>query len=162
MLARVVALLLAPVAALWARRRERAILRDGRPLDERELDDARRAGVAAPERVRIAVADVVPPKLHPLLDRIGRRLGLVSPFTSGMSLRYGIYIRAGHGDCRELLAHELAHTAQYERLGGLWPFMVGYLYECLSVGYPNGPLEREAADVSCRICGSADESTSRT
>jgi hypothetical protein len=149
---RLLVLLLAPVAAIWAYRRERAILRDGRPLKASELADARRAGVHAPERVRIAVVPIVPPHLHPWLDAIGTRLRIVSPLTSGMSLRYGIYVRAGHSDSRELLVHELAHTAQYERIGGFWRFMVQYLHECLAVGYPNGPLEREAAETSCRIC----------
>jgi hypothetical protein len=36
------------------------------------------------------------------------------------------------------------HTAQYERLGGIEPFLRQYLRECLTIGYPEAPLEQEA------------------
>lgn len=45
---------------------------------------------------------------------------------------------------RRLLAHELAHVAQYERLGGFHEFLKQYLEECISPGYPLGDLEQEA------------------
>jgi hypothetical protein len=62
-----------------------------------------------------------------------------------MSLRYGIFIRSDCWGDRQLVIHELAHTAQYERLGGIWPFLKLYLSECLvTPGYPFGPLEQEA------------------
>jgi hypothetical protein len=50
-----------------------------------------------------------------------------------------------------LVVHELAHTAQYERLGGFHPFLSAYLGECLTVGYPNGPLEQEAKEWERKI-----------
>jgi len=47
-----------------------------------------------------------------------------------------------------LVVHELAHTWQYERLGGLRPFLKQYLYECLvAPGYPFGHLEQEAKSI---------------
>jgi hypothetical protein len=37
---------------------------------------------------------------------------------------------------------------QYERLGGIRPFLKLYLYECLvTPGYPFGPLEQEAIQI---------------
>ena len=45
---------------------------------------------------------------------------------------------------RQLLAHELAHVAQYERLGGFREFLKQYLEECINPGYPLGDLELEA------------------
>lgn len=42
------------------------------------------------------------------------------------------------------LAHELAHVAQYERLGGFYGFLKQYLEECINPGYPLGALEQEA------------------
>ena len=54
-----------------------------------------------------------------------------------------------------LVVHELAHTAQYERLGGFKPFLKAYLEEWLTVGYPNGPLEQEAKQWETKILGSS-------
>jgi len=61
-----------------------------------------------------------------------------------MTLRYGIFIRQEHGGDRRLLVHELAHVAQYERLGGFREFLKQYLEECINPGYPLGDLELEA------------------
>ena len=49
--------------------------------------------------------------------------------------------------------HELAHTAQYERLGGILPFLREYLFECLTSGYSEAPMEQEANEVAARVCG---------
>ncbi|HEX4665027.1 MAG TPA: hypothetical protein VH207_00400 [Chthoniobacterales bacterium] len=57
-------------------------------------------------------------------------------------------------DCwrdRALVAHELAHTAQYERLGGIAPFLKQYLFECLTIGYPAAPMEQEAIAEARRL-----------
>src|ERR1017187_6058169 len=43
---------------------------------------------------------------------------LISPSTGGMTLRYGIFIRTDCWGQRPIIAHELVHTSQYERLGG--------------------------------------------
>ena len=51
------------------------------------------------------------------------------------------------------MVHELAHTIQYERLGGIKPFLRAYLEECLSLGYPNGPLEQKAKEWEGKILG---------
>jgi len=52
------------------------------------------------------------------------------------------------------LVHELVHTGQYERLGGVRPFLERYLRECLTIGYPMGALEQEAIRIAEEICGS--------
>jgi hypothetical protein len=49
------------------------------------------------------------------------------------------------------VAHELAHVVQYERFGGIAPFLRAYFRECLDPGYPLGPLEQEAAREAARI-----------
>jgi hypothetical protein len=64
--------------------------------------------------------------------------------TAGLTLRYGILVRHDWWRDRRLVAHELAHVAQYERLGGIAPFLRVYLRECLIEGYPAGALEQEA------------------
>ena len=92
---------------------------------------------------------------NPILRAAAETTGLLSPFTIGLTLRYGIYIREDSWGDRKLVAHELVHTHQYERLGGFSPFLTAYLQECLTPpGYPHGPLEREADRISNEICGS--------
>lgn len=61
-----------------------------------------------------------------------------------MTLRYGIFIHTDHWGDSRLLVHELAHVAQYERLGGFHGFLFQYLQECINPGYPYGSLELEA------------------
>ena len=68
-----------------------------------------------------------------------------------MALRYGIVIREEHWGDRRLLTHELAHVAQYERLGGFRGFLKQYLEECINPGYPLGDLELEAKQAVSRI-----------
>ncbi len=64
-----------------------------------------------------------------------------------MALGYGIFVRAEQGSSRRLLVHELAHVAQYERLG-VRPFLKLYLHQCLTSGYPHGLLEAEAKQIA--------------
>jgi hypothetical protein len=51
--------------------------------------------------------------------------------------------------------HELVHTAQYERLGGIVAFLRKYLSECATSGYRAAPLEEEAIAVAQRIQSSS-------
>jgi hypothetical protein len=56
-----------------------------------------------------------------------------------------------------MVIHELGHTAQYERLGGFEPFLRRYLFECLTIGYPEAPMEQEVIELTARICGSQQQ-----
>lgn len=132
------------LAAAWAEQHEALILASGSPLSGSQLADARQAGVAEPERVRLLAAPTIPMPEHPILRAAGEATGLISPFTAGLTLRYGIYIRSDFIGDRFLIAHELVHTGQYERLGSITGFLRQYLHECLSIGYPAAPMEREA------------------
>jgi len=81
----------------------------------------------------------------------------LSPLTRGLTLRYGIFIRS---DCRSdqtMIIHELGHTAQYERLGGFEPFLRRYIFECLTIGYPEAPLEQEVIAFTARVSGSQEQ-----
>ncbi|CAN5723625.1 hypothetical protein BH20VER1_BH20VER1_32160 [soil metagenome] len=129
-----------PIASTWARRQERRILRAGVPLDERQLADARLVGIVQPERIRLLIVDKIPP-----------RVPLSASSTIGMALGYGIFLRRDYCGNRALLLHELAHTAQYERLG-FRGFLRRYLDECLTCGYPGGALEMEASRVAEELC----------
>lgn len=144
---------LLPLAVAWAAEQEKVILRSGVPLTEAQLADARRVGVAHPERIRLLKVPEIPAPSHPALAAAGKATGLVSSSTAGLTLRYGIFIR---GDCwgqRSLVVHELVHTSQYERLGGFECFLRAYLLECISPpGYPFGRLEQEARRLEREVC----------
>ena len=142
-----------PLAVRWAASNERRILEHGVPLSPAQLDDARRVGVIHVERVRLQAVDQIPWPVHPILRQAAEATGLLSPDTIGLTLRYGIFIRADHWNVRRLVVHELVHTAQYERMGGIRPFLKVYLNECLTDGYPFGSLEREARRMENAICG---------
>ena len=134
---------LLPLACAWAKRQESIILKTGVPLSAAQADTATRLGIQSPERIRLLAVARVPP-LNWLLRSIGRGLGISSDQTIGMTLRYGIFIREDHWGERRLLVHELAHVAQYERMGGFRAFLRQYLEECINPGYPLGDLEQEA------------------
>ena len=139
---------LLPLAVAWVRRQERRILKKGIPLTESEIEDAKAVGVRNPERVRLLPVKIVPWPGASTLRSAAKVIGFATDATCGLTLGYGIFIREDCWRDRALIAHELVHTAQYERLGGIEPFLRQYLGECLTVGYVNAPLEREAATLA--------------
>jgi hypothetical protein len=139
--------------APWARRREAAILRDGLPLSEDQLALARAMGVAAAERVRVQPVNVIPVPLPQFLRHTAELLGWLSPHIAGMTLGYGIVLRRNVCRDRCLLAHELTHVAQFERLGRFRGFLREYVRECVWPGYPHGPLEAEARRAEIAAAG---------
>ncbi len=145
--------LILPVAVAWVAKQERRVLSAGVELNEEQLRDARAAGVKHAERVRLLRVKTIPSLRLRSLSALALKLRLLSPHTVGLTARYGIFIRDDFWKDRSLLAHELVHTAQYERLGGIKPFLRDYLSECLVKGYPFGPLEAEAAEAAQQICG---------
>lgn len=145
--------LLLPAACAWAARQERIGLRDGVALSAPQLADAVRVGIEHPRQVRLCAVKNIPFPLHPMLRRAAEKTRIISPGTIGLTLRYGIFIRADYWGERRLIVHELAHTVQYERHGGFEPFLQQYLHECLTIGYPFGPLEQEAQRIEHELCG---------
>jgi hypothetical protein len=142
---------LLPLACTWAEEQEGVILRDGVPLSASQTADAKNAGVAHPERVRLLKVTSIPMPDHPALRAAAEATGLISPQTIGLTLRYGIFVRSDCWGDRRLVAHELVHTSQYERLGGFQAFLRQYLHECLTVGYPDAPMEQEAVRFAERL-----------
>jgi hypothetical protein len=145
--------LLLPLACDWAAEREQHILGEGEALSAAQLNDARRVGIAHSERVRLLYVPEILPPTHPMLRKAAESTNLISPFTGGLTLRYGIFIRSDCRGNRPLVVHELCHTLQYERMGGFEPFLRQYLSECLTIGYPEAPMEQEVIDRAARICG---------
>jgi hypothetical protein len=142
---------LIPLAARWAEALEARILRDGVRLSEEELSDATALGVRRPEHVRLLCLAGVPTPEDLTLRVAAAAVQFLTPATRGLALRYGIFVRANCWRERGLIAHELAHTEQYERLGGIEPFLRQYLGECLTIGYPAAPMEQEAIAAASRI-----------
>jgi hypothetical protein len=135
---------LLPLAVGWASKQEHRILQHGVPLTRAEIEDAEAVGVVYPGKVRLLPVKVVPWPGAGVLRAACKAVNFLTTTTRGLTLGYGIFIREDCWRERALIAHELVHTAQYERLGGTAPFLRQYLTECLTVGYNDSPLEKEA------------------
>ena len=145
--------MLLPLVCGWAVGQERAIVQSGVALSESQLADARRAGVAQPERVRLLRVAQIPVPTARTLAAAARATNLINPLTHGLTFRYGIFIRSDCWNQRPLLVHQLVHTSQYERLGGFEGYLRPYLLECITPpGYPYGPMEQEAVTTATRLC----------
>lgn len=137
---------LLPAAVAWAAEHERMIERSAESfaLDAAALAFAREIGVAQPERVRVRPIHLIPRPTDPGLVRACEATGLMQG-AGGLCLRYGIYINTLDLGDPGLLAHELVHTLQYERFGGIEGFLRLYFAQVLAPGgYDGAPLEVEA------------------
>lgn len=141
-----------PLAAQWATRQQQRVLCEGVPLSRKELADAKAIGVRNPERVRLLRVDVIPVPAHPMLKAAAASIHFLTAAPRGLALDKGIFIRTDYWRDRALIAHELVHTAQFQRLGGILPFLQTYISQCSTVGYPNAPLELEAVATAARVC----------
>jgi len=144
--------ILLPLACSWAEEQERIIVRDGVPLTPGQATDAKNIGVAHPEKVRMLKVAHIPSPEHPALRAAAEATRLITANTAGLTLRYGIFIRADCWGARPLVFHELVHTSQYERLGGFQQFLQRYLHECITIGYPAAPMEQEAVTKTATLC----------
>jgi hypothetical protein len=145
---------LLPLAAQWAAEQEAQVLREGEPLTEEEIVDAKAVGVREPERVRLLQVDSIPSPTHPMLKAAYDAIDFVASAPRGLTVQYGIFVRTDCRQDRHLLVHELVHISQYERLGGILPFLSGYILQCATIGYREAPLEQEAIAISERVCSS--------
>jgi len=142
---------LLPLATNWVEEQESIIIREGEPLNPVQLENAREIGVTYPEKIRLLNVIEIPTPQDPILATVAEKTGLLNPTTAGLCVRYGIYMTLDSWENRQLVVHELVHTWQYERLGGITPFLRRYLDECLNDGYPDSPLEQEAVRVAGEI-----------
>ncbi|MBX3359451.1 MAG: hypothetical protein KF745_13610 [Phycisphaeraceae bacterium] len=141
-----------PLACAWAERQEEVALCHGVPLSPSQSADAARIGIARPERIRLLNVDRIPQPDDPSLLAAADALQFLTPATTGLCLRYGIFVHRDAWGDRRLVVHELVHTLQYERLGGFREFLRQYLLECMTVGYSASAMEQEAVSVTSRIC----------
>lgn len=71
----------------------------------------------------------------------------ILPFKPYAAMAFGnrIFVREGEKITKSLIAHELVHVEQYEKMG-MFMFLVTWAYEYLKKGYDNISLEKEAYD----------------
>jgi hypothetical protein len=142
---------LLPLAIQWANEREKYVLGCGVGLTADEVEDALALGVGDPGRVRLLSVKVIDRPNDPALRAACDAIDFLTPATRGLTLGHGILIREDCWRDRALIAHELSHVSQYERFGGIEPFLKQYLTECLTVGYAESELEKEAITAASRI-----------
>lgn len=134
--------LLLPEAVAWATENERAIRTQGVGLVAHGITMAQRVGIQRPDLVRVQIVPKMPlPPVTTALRQFADNLGFQN--MAGLTLGYGIYIVDGRLD-NVLLCHELRHVQQYEKKGGINPFLEEYLRQVLVHGYFNAPLEADA------------------
>ena len=133
---------LLPLAAQWMRETAAFYQTEGRSLNVAEIPIAEAAGVEKPQEVRLALVKQMPAPSHAALQSAMSRSGFWTQNAAGLTLGPVILIREGHFS-RALLAHELVHVAQFERLG-IEGFLQGYFEQVLGVGYEHAPMELEA------------------
>jgi hypothetical protein len=135
----------------WVEAQEKRAIDRGTPLSPEALNDARAAGVRTPENIRVCVVTDIPQPELPRIKQLAAELGLITPETIAITFGFGIFVRADRSHDREVLVHECAHVAQYEKLG-IEDFLMQYVVQIFKNGYDNAPMEREAREVAARIC----------
>jgi hypothetical protein len=108
----------------------------GQQLSPQGKRDAQAVGLQQIDNVRVMLSNEFRLRDDPEL----RQLVLKTAFgvSKGITFGHGIVLKTG--DDRNLLAHVM----QYERHGGIEPFLLAYLPEAFPPRYPHGPLEQEA------------------
>lgn len=148
---------LLPIASAWAEKQEALALEHGRPLGEAQLEDAVRAGMAHPGKIRVMRLEALPQPEHEEVMFMARQIGLFSPNSTGLTLGYAIHLRPDVWNDRYVLVHECVHVGQYEKKNGISAFLADYLRECLDPGFPFGMLEKEAIYVARHICNKSSD-----
>ncbi|HEY2346080.1 MAG TPA: DUF4157 domain-containing protein [Xanthomonadaceae bacterium] len=136
---------LQPDVAAWYHEAERVGLANGHPLNARQMQVALRAGVKDPGRVRLVIGVALPPPSNPhMLDKMTPVFGALAKPPAASTFGYAVYLDPRYAHDRYILAHELTHVGQFERLG-IDGFVHDYLLQLMLFGRLRAPLEREAA-----------------
>lgn len=133
-----------PFAVKWVESEEESIIENGIPLTERQYEIAEQIGIINIDNIRLESVNKIPLPENQKLRQVAMSLNLITPDTWGLTLRYGIYIRNDMWSELRVVVHELFHTWQYEKLGGIEQFLIKYLGEVNEHGYPEAPMEQEA------------------
>ena len=144
--------LIVPYAVRNNRRLQAHALKVGKPLSAEAMALARELGVKNPEKIRIVIVNRIPKA------NTAEKLISATPLMSftdkivGIASGYGIYLDKEFAGRIWVLAHELVHVAQFERLGleGLTRQVVT---EQLVLPGRLIPIEREAITKSAEVLG---------
>lgn len=142
---------LIPMASKWVEKQEAFILYNGVPLTEKQLSIASKIGIKNIDKIRLLQVELIPEPEDSILNQASKAIGFISSDTLGITYRYGIYIRHDFWENESLIIHELTHTLQYERLGGIADFLDRYIKECIYYGYEKSPLEMEAKTMETKL-----------
>lgn len=134
---------LLPRAMEWFAEVETDLLPQGRPLSEGEMAFARQLGVLQPERVRVVVLASFPMPEDQVLRAEAERYGLGSTSEGARAIGYVIMLKPRFAKSSTVIAHELVHVSQHDRLGRAG-FLRRYITEMEIMGYSRSPLELEA------------------
>ena len=133
-----------PVGTCWVLWQELKVRSKGAPLTREIQQWARKAGVKTVEKIRLTYAKVIPLPAPMFVRKHLDQRGFPSTDIAGLALRYGIYLEEGTPLNGSVIRHELIHTRQYQRMGSVIGFLWLYLYQCLTRGYYDCDLEKEA------------------
>lgn len=142
---------LIPKASIWIEEQEAFILANGVPLSKKQKNSASKIGIKNINKIRLLKVELIPEPEDSTLNEASNAIGFISEDTLGITYRYGIYIRQEFWNNESLIIHELTHTLQYERLGGITEFLHQYLKECIYYGYDKSPLEMEAKTMETKL-----------
>ncbi|MCK6264724.1 hypothetical protein KP803_15700 [Vibrio sp. ZSDE26] len=132
-----------PLSIKYVRKNEEIALTQGVPLLPQYIEIAHKIGIKHPEKIRVHYADSIPlPENESLLFQM-QRLGLDSPYITGTTFGYGIWIANRAKGDKLLMSHELIHVKQVEDMG-LEAFTKKYLLQLKIFGYAESPIELEA------------------
>jgi hypothetical protein len=142
-----------PSAVAWVTEMERKILQNGISLSPEYKRDAIAVEITKIDDIRMIMLPNIPLPDDLGLRQLALQTGLITDRTLGMTFGHGIVFKSG-SVTRHLVVHELVHVLQYERFGGIEPFLQEYVKEvAFAPGYPNGPLEKEAEAIAKKVCG---------
>lgn len=125
----------------WYAKAEVELLPQGRPLKAAELAIARVLNIHQPDKVRIVVQESFPLPDDAELRREAEASGMGSE--DARTMGYAILLKPYLHEDPAVIAHELVHIAQHDRLGRE-AFLRRYLTELEVLGYEAAPLEVEA------------------
>src|SRR5260370_8298452 len=111
-----------PKAMRWVTQSEQACMETGQQLSPQRKRDAQAKGVQEIGVVRIMLSNEIPLPDGPELRQLVLQSGLGS--SRGITFGHGIVLKPGAYD-----RHLIAHVMQYERFGGIEPFLVAYIPE---------------------------------
>jgi len=112
---------------------------------------AEQIGVQEIAQLRLVIGQDLPLPDNPQLLEAGRATGLFSEDLQALTIGHTIFYKSPDGEIDPaLLAHELVHVTQAEKMG-FDIFLRSYIEQLLRSGYRDAPLEKEARLVESSV-----------